>query len=41
MATMVPLTEESKLREKRDWEVLNQGTSIVLMISVPFILCFH
>ena len=41
MATMVPLTEESELREKRGWDALNQGTSMVLMVSVPFPPCFH
>ena len=41
MAMMVPPTEKSKLREKRGREALNQGTSMVLMVSVPFPPCFH
>ena len=41
MTTMVPLTEESKLREKRGQEALNQGTSMVIMVSVHFLLCFQ
>ena len=41
MATMVPPTEENKLREKRGREALNQGTSMVLMVSIIFPLCFH
>ena len=41
MATMVPPTEESKLREKRRREALNQGTSMVILVSIPFILCFY
>ena len=41
MATMVPLTEESKLQEKKGWEVLNQGTSMVLLVSITFLLCFY
>ena len=41
MATMVPPTKESKLQEKRGREVLNQGTSMVLMVSVLFPPCFH
>ena len=41
MAMMVPPTEESMLREKRDRETLNQGTSMILMVSVPFPPCFH
>ena len=41
MATMVPSTEESKLWEKRGREVLNQGTSMVLLVSVPFLPCFY
>ena len=41
MVTMVPPTEESKLPKKRAWEALNQGTNMVLMVSVPFPPCFH
>ena len=41
MATMVPPTEESKLWEKMGREALNQGTSMVLMVSIPFLLCFY
>ena len=41
MATMVPLTEESKLREKRGQEALNQGTIMVLLVSIPFPPCFY
>ena len=41
MATMVPPTEESKLQENRGWEALNQGTSMVLMVSILFPLCLH
>ena len=41
MATMVPPTEESKLLEKRDQEGLNQDTSMVLMVSILFPMCFH
>ena len=40
MATMVPPDEESKLREKRGREALDQGTSMVLLVSVPFPLYF-
>ena len=40
MATMVPPTKENKLREKRGQEALNQGTSMVLLVSIPFHLCF-
>ena len=41
MATMVPPTEESKLREKRGREALNQGTNMVLMVSTPFLLYLY
>ena len=41
MATMVPPTEESKLIEKRAQEVLNQGTSMVLMVSTISLLYPH
>ena len=41
MVKMVPPSEESKLREKRGHEALNQGTNMVLMVSVPFPLCFY
>ena len=34
MATVVPPTEESKLREKRGREALAQATSMVLMVSI-------
>ena len=37
MATMVPLTEESKLQKKRGREALAQATSMVLMVIIPFI----
>ena len=33
MATMVPPSEESKMREKRGREALAQATSMVLMVS--------
>ena len=36
MATMVPLIEESKMREKKGQETLNQATSMVLMVSAFF-----
>ena len=39
MATMVPPTKESKMREKRGWEALNQAASMVLMVSTFF--CLH
>ena len=38
MATMVPPTEESKIREKRGREALNQAASMVLMVSAFFLL---
>ena len=41
MATMVPPTAESKLRKKRGWEALNQGTNMVLMVSTLFLLYLH
>ena len=41
MAIMVPPTEESKLREKRGREALNQGTCMVLMVSTIFLLYPH
>ena len=41
MAMMFPPTKESKLRKKRGREVLNQGTSMVLMVNVPFPPRFH
>ena len=34
MATMVPPTEESKMREKRGQEALAQATSMVLTVSI-------
>ena len=40
MAMMVPPTEESRLWEKRGQEALNQGTSIVLLVSVLLFLYF-
>ena len=40
IATMVPPTKEIKLREERGWEALNKGTSMVLLVSIPFPLCF-
>ena len=39
MATLVPPTEESRLREKRDREALNQVASMVLTVSI--FLCLH
>ena len=36
MATMVPLTEESRLWDKRGREALDQGVSMVLLVSVLF-----
>ena len=33
MATMVPQTEESRLRDKRGREALDQGVSMVLLVS--------
>ena len=36
MVTMVPPGEESRLGEKRGREALDQGTSMVLLVSVPF-----
>ena len=33
MATMVPPTEESRLREKRGREALNQAANMVLTVS--------
>ena len=41
MATMVPPTEESKLREKRGQAALSQGTNMVLLVSIHFLLCFY
>ena len=40
MATMVPSDEDSKLREKRGREALDQGTSMVLLESVIFLPYF-
>ena len=34
MATMVPPTEESKMREKRGLEALAQASNMVLMVSI-------
>ena len=36
MATMVPPTEESRLQDKRGQEVLDQGVSMVLLVSALF-----
>ena len=36
MATMVPTTEKSRLREKRAREALNQAASMVLTVSTFF-----
>ena len=36
MAMMVPLTEESRLREKRGWKALNQAASMVFTVSTFF-----
>ena len=41
MVTMVPPTEESKLREKRGREALNQGTSVVLLVGHHFLPYFY
>ena len=41
MATMVPLTEESKLRKKRGREALAQATSMVLMVIILVCLNLH
>ena len=41
MAMMVPLIEESKLQEKKGWESLNRGTSMVLLVSALFFLYFY
>ena len=41
MATMIPSTEKSKLREKRGREMLNQGTNMVLLVNVLFLLYFY
>ena len=40
MTTMVPLSEESKMRDKRDWEALAQATSMMLMVSTSSTLKF-
>ena len=36
MATMVPPDEESRLQEKMRREALDQGTSMILLVSVSF-----
>ena len=41
MGMMVPLTEESKMREKRGREALAQATSMVLMVSAFFHTYLH
>ena len=41
MATMVPLTDESKMQEKSGREALAQATSIVLMVSILVHLDLH
>ena len=41
MATMVPPSKESKMREKSDWEALSQATSMVLMVSILVHLNFY
>ena len=41
MATMVPPTEERKLREKRGREALNQAASMVLMATTFFRLIYY
>ena len=41
MAMMVPPTEESRLREKRGREALDQGVSMVLLVSALFSLYFY
>ena len=38
MATMVPPTLESKLWDKRGWEALDQGVSMVLLVSAIFFM---
>ena len=40
MATMVPRYEESRLQENRGREALDQGTNMVLLVSIPFFLYF-
>ena len=40
-ATTVPLTKESKMREKRGREALAQATSMVLMVSALFHFYLH
>ena len=40
MATMVPPTEESRLREKRGREALDQGVNMVLLVSALFLYVF-
>ena len=41
MATMVPPTEENRLREKRGREALDQGVSMVLLVSALVSLYFY
>ena len=36
MATMVPPTDERKMREKKGWEAMNQAASMVLMVRAFF-----
>ena len=38
MATMVPSSDENKMRDKKGWEALTQATSMMLMVSTPSIL---
>ena len=40
MAMMVPPDEERKLWKKRGREALDQGTSMVFLVSVPFPIYF-
>ena len=41
MATMVLLSKESRMWEKRGWEALAQATSMVLMVSILVHLNLH
>ena len=41
MATMVPPTKESRLRENRGQEALDQGVNMVLLVSALFSLYFY
>ena len=41
MATMVPPSKDSKMREKKGREALAQATSMVLMVSILVHLDLH